>query len=122
MTRHCNHAILPLLLSAWCKPWTLILVAPARRKHSAKTNYEAESWAATTVAKCSVIECEASWVLSVLTLDSQLYFFPDEISPKNKLKKKNKISIQVILKRFQSPKARKWTVKIGRFSNLVFSV
>jgi hypothetical protein len=30
------------------------------------------------VAKRSVVECEASWVLSVLTLDSQLFFFPDE--------------------------------------------
>ncbi len=32
MTRNCNHAILPLLLSASWKPWTLILISPARRK------------------------------------------------------------------------------------------
>lgn len=54
MTRNCDHAILiPLLLSASCKPWTLILIAPPRRKQSAKTNYKAESWGATTVAKRS---------------------------------------------------------------------
>jgi hypothetical protein len=34
MTRNCDHAILPLLLSASCKPWTLILIAPPRRKQS----------------------------------------------------------------------------------------
>ncbi len=34
-------------------------------------------------------ECEASWVLSVVTLDWQPFFSPDEISPKNEITKTN---------------------------------
>lgn len=98
MTRNCNHAILALLQSASCKPWTLILIAPAR-KHSAKTNYKAESWDATNVAKRSVVECEASWVLSVVTLDWQPFFFSlTKFRQKTKLQKK--FSIEDILKGF----------------------
>lgn len=93
MTRNCNHAILALLQSASCKPWTLILIAPARRKHSVKTNYTAESWDATTVAKRSVIENVKRPESSVSSLSIGSSFFSlTKFRQKTKLKEKKNLN------------------------------